>query len=72
MKLPRYSKDELKKKMKKKHIMINTRYSMQPGDCILYENDCTCGKKFGGWTEKEADDNFSKHLNDALTEENDK
>lgn len=45
-----------------KHEKINCRYSMHSGDCYLYENDCTCGKSFGGWTEKEADENFEKHI----------
>jgi len=45
--------------------MINTRKTMHPGDCYLYENDCTCGKTFGGWTPDEADNNFAKHIYDV-------
>ena len=52
-----------------KHKKINCRFHMHSGDCYLYENDCTCGKSFGGWSEKEADENIEKHLNKEIKNE---
>ena len=52
--------------MEIEHKMINRRYSMHSGDCYLYENDCICGKSFGGWTEKEADEDFKKHTGETV------
>ena len=48
-----------------KHKQINLRHSMHSGDCYLYECDCTCGKKFGGWSPDEADKEFMKHVEEV-------
>lgn len=54
---------EIKKVDIEKHNII-VKFSQYRGfdDCTLYIIKCSCGKDCGGWTPKQAEDDYNKHF----------
>ena len=45
-----------------KHKEVRRYKYLRPDDFFLYIIDCSCGKECGGWTPKEAEEIFEKHI----------
>ena len=37
-------------------------YTPTPDDFILYQTHCSCGEIISGWSPKETDNNYNKHI----------